>query len=309
MPALTITVWRRKGPYSCSITTTTTTTTTTTPPPPPPTTTDPSTPPTRSSSGYADELAWAASWLYKATGEMSYLDKAQRVYHHYYPKTTTGGPRAFDWGNKWPGVQLLLHKLTDDRRYGEDFTKYMWSWMGLKRTTKGLTYYSRYGANRFAANTAFLSLVAADYGVDTTQAFRNYGRSQVHYILGECCGGVDPITHQPYFSYIIGFGNNYPRAPYHRGASCRGLGRCECSRRPHPNVLLGAMVGGPDEEDGFSDDCDDYVHNHVAIEYNAGLTSAVAALKHLSSSGQLEQIDRALRPPFVITATTTGVVV
>ena len=49
---------------------------------------------------------------------------------------------------------------------------------------------------------------------------------------------------------------------------------------PDPNyhVLTGALVGGPDENDNYVDDRGDYVHNEVAIDYNAGFQSAVAAL-------------------------------
>ncbi len=32
------------------------------------------------STGYIDELAWAAAWLYKATGTTSYLDDARKYY-------------------------------------------------------------------------------------------------------------------------------------------------------------------------------------------------------------------------------------
>ena len=49
---------------------------------------------------------------------------------------------------------------------------------------------------------------------------------------------------------------------------------------PDPNfhVLTGALVGGPDENDNYVDDRNDYIHNEVACDYNAGFQSAVAAL-------------------------------
>jgi len=78
------------------------------------------------------------------------------------------------------------------------------------------------------------------------------------------------------------------RSPHHRGASCNEHGRCDCSDTPSANILYGALVGGPDEDDSYRDDCRDYKHSEVAIDYNAGFTSAVAALKHLSLTGQLE---------------------
>ncbi|CAM6054737.1 unnamed protein product [Sphagnum tenellum] len=50
---------------------------------------------------------------------------------------------------------------------------------------------------------------------------------------------------------------------------------------PNPHILTGAMVGGPDQNDNYSDKRDDYVHNEVAMDYNAGLQSALAALLQL----------------------------
>jgi hypothetical protein len=47
---------------------------------------------------------------------------------------------------------------------------------------------------------------------------------------------------------------------------------------PNPQVLTGALVGGPDENDNYVDDRSDYVHNEVATDYNAGFQSAVVAL-------------------------------
>ena len=48
---------------------------------------------------------------------------------------------------------------------------------------------------------------------------------------------------------------------------------------PDPNfhVLTGALVGGPDENDNYVDSRQDYVHNEVATDYNAGFQSALAA--------------------------------
>ena len=52
---------------------------------------------------------------------------------------------------------------------------------------------------------------------------------------------------------------------------------------PNPHILTGAMVGGPDKTDAYSDKRDDYVHNEVAMDYNAGLQSALAGLLHLKT--------------------------
>ena len=45
---------------------------------------------------------------------------------------------------------------------------------------------------------------------------------------------------------------------------------------PNPHTLFGALVGGPGQNDDYVDKRTDYVHNEVAVDYNAGFQSAVA---------------------------------
>ncbi|KAK7072702.1 hypothetical protein SK128_023020 [Halocaridina rubra] len=47
---------------------------------------------------------------------------------------------------------------------------------------------------------------------------------------------------------------------------------------PNPQILYGALVGGPDENDYYVDDRNDYVHNEVACDYNAGFTAALGGM-------------------------------
>jgi endoglucanase len=49
---------------------------------------------------------------------------------------------------------------------------------------------------------------------------------------------------------------------------------------PNPQLLTGALVGGPDQSDFYEDRRDDYVKNEVTTDYNAGFQSAVAGLLH-----------------------------
>lgn len=48
------------------------------------------------------------------------------------------------------------------------------------------------------------------------------------------------------------------------------------SPAPNPQILYGALVGGPDQNDNYVDDRTDYVKNEVACDYNAGMQSAIA---------------------------------
>lgn len=50
----------------------------------------------------------------------------------------------------------------------------------------------------------------------------------------------------------------------------------------NPNVLYGALVGGPDQRGNFKDDRSDYIQSEVAVDYNAGFQSAVAGNFNLS---------------------------
>ena len=64
--------------------------------------------------GYEDELAWAAIWLYGATQEESLLKAAQA----FYKSAGQTNRKPFNWDNKWPGVRLLLARLTQ-AKYSE----------------------------------------------------------------------------------------------------------------------------------------------------------------------------------------------
>ena len=51
------------------------------------------------------------------------------------------------------------------------------------------------------------------------------------------------------------------------------------SCEPNPNVLYGALVAGPDQNDNFIDERDNFEQNDVSVDYNAGFQSLVAAVK------------------------------
>jgi len=57
------------------------------------------------SSGFEDELLWAAAWLHRATNDQIYLDYLTQA-------SGTGGPRtAFSWDDKFVGAQVLVAKV------------------------------------------------------------------------------------------------------------------------------------------------------------------------------------------------------
>lgn len=121
---------------------------------------------------------------------------------------------------------------------------------------------------------AFMALLAADVGIHPDQ-YRQWARSQIGYALGDTGR-----------SFVVGFGTNPPQRPHHRSSSCPSRpSPCSFADQqqpgPNPHTLYGALVGGPNGQDQYTDDRKDYVSNEVACDYNAGFQSAVAGLKHL----------------------------
>ena len=88
---------------------------------------------------------------------------------------------------------------------------------------------------------------------------------------------------------MVGFGKNYPLRPHHAGASCpdepRSCGWSNFeSKGPNPQILFGALVGGPSgpSDSSYHDSRDDYVTNEVSNNYNAGFAGALTALVEMT---------------------------
>ena len=76
-----------------------------------------------------DDIGWAATWLYRATGEQQYLDKALQ----YYRSKTQW---AFSWKHTLPGTQLMMYITTGDVQYATHVQQFLNSW----RPGGGVTY-------------------------------------------------------------------------------------------------------------------------------------------------------------------------
>jgi hypothetical protein len=59
------------------------------------------------SSDYRDELVWAATWLYRATNDNTYLNTAESLYNEFGLGSANGG---LDWDEKISGVQVRYIK-------------------------------------------------------------------------------------------------------------------------------------------------------------------------------------------------------
>ncbi|CAK8692882.1 unnamed protein product [Clavelina lepadiformis] len=229
----------------------------------------------KSYSGYNDELIWGALWLYKATGEGKYLDDAKSKYRQF-----GGGniPYMFSWDDKRAGSQVLIANLTGESQYKDHVAAYQrfLNGGGARKTPKGLVWLDKWGSNRYAANAAFIALAATKIpSMPNARSYRRFAESQIHYMLGSSGR-----------SYVVGYGKNPPKKPHHRSSSCPSPpGECTWGNSFHSNsanpyTLYGALIAGPDKDDGYQDARDDYVANEVATDYNAGFQGALAGLKY-----------------------------
>ncbi|XP_045614940.1 LOW QUALITY PROTEIN: uncharacterized protein [Procambarus clarkii] len=231
----------------------------------------------RSWSGYGDELCWGALWLYRATGDDTYLTKARAAWEEFDLGTDAV---QFSWDDKKAGVYALYSQIdpatAEYKTALETFLSYVMN--DAPTTPQGMVFLDTWGANRHAANVAFIALYAAQYVDQANSAqYRQFAQKQIDLLLGDAG-----------HSFVVGYGVDSPQRPHHRSSSCPWPpasctdGWAQQQPGPNPHVLYGALVGGPAEDGTYSDDRNDYVHNEVACDYNAAFTGALAALVELS---------------------------
>ena len=229
-------------------------------------------------SGFWDELAAAATWLHMATGEGPYLTRAESATQNWGREGRNGTVWRYKWTMSWDDThymtQILLARITGKAVYVDSVERnleFMLPGGGVVTTPGGLAWVDKWGSLRYAANAAFLALVWAREPLGNTSrksAYRDFGERQINYILG---------SNPRQSSYLIGYGNNWPRNPHHRTAHGSWINDIKIPA-VNDHVLIGALVGGPDSADAYVDDRTNYVTNEVACDYNAGLVGALALL-------------------------------
>jgi len=225
-----------------------------------------------SHSGFYDELAWAATWLYLATGEESYLAEAEE----YYPQACQDYNWAHCWDDVHIGTALMLARITEESVYSDAVELHLDYWTvgtesgeRITYTPQGLAWLDGWGALRYATTTAYIASVYSEWEgcpSDKVDIYWDFAVSQAGYALGDTG-----------FSYLIGFGENHPENPHHRtaqGSYCNNMN--EPSEARH--TLYGALVGGPGSSDDYIDEVSNYNTNEVACDYNAGFTGLMAKL-------------------------------
>ncbi|KAM7273852.1 hypothetical protein ACFE04_028516 [Oxalis oulophora] len=269
------------------------------------------------STGYYDEYMWGGAWLYYATGKESYLSLVtnpgiSKNSKAFYMIPSLSVP---SWDNKLPSAMLLLtrfriflspgypyedmlhmyHNVTilNMCSYLEQFKVFNFTRGGMIQLNSGKPQNLQY-----VANAAFLTSIFVDYlnasdvpGINCGPTFisstdlRNFAVSQMDYILGK-----NPKN----TSYVVGYGNKFPRHVHHRGASipndkkkytCKGGYKWLDSGKANPNNITGAMVGGPVGGDGFNDVRSNYNYTEPTLAGNAALVAALVSLTTSAGTG------------------------
>ncbi|KAH0976580.1 hypothetical protein GBA52_026299 [Prunus armeniaca] len=244
-----------------------------------------------------DELLWGAAWLLRATNDVYYFNFLKSL-------GASDSTDIFSWDNKFAGAYVLLSRralLSNDNNF-EPFRQEAEQFMcrifpnspsSSTQYTQGGLMYKLPGSNlQYVTSITFLLTTYSKYMaarkqtfncgslVVTPRALKILAKQQVDYILG-----VNPLK----MSYMVGYGPYFPKRIHHRGSSLpskashpQNMG-CDggfqpffYSANPNPNILVGAIVGGPNQNDGFPDDRSDYSHSEPATYINGAIVGPLA---------------------------------
>ncbi|KAA3467072.1 endoglucanase 2-like [Gossypium australe] len=235
--------------------------------------------------GYGDELLWAASWLFHATADQSYLEYVT-------------------------GTQVLLSRLSFFGASGnsviENYRKSAEDVMcGLlpksptatsSRTASGLIWVSEWNSLQHPVASAFLAALYGDYMLTTQTAkltcgghsfepsdLRKFAKSQADYVLGS-----NPLK----MSFLVGYGDKYPQYVHHRGASIPVDATTGCtdglqwlnSTKSNPNVAVGALVEGPFLNETFVDSRNNTMQTEPTTYNSAVIVGLLSSLVTTSSA-------------------------
>ncbi|WCJ36497.1 glycosyl hydrolase 9B1 [Euphorbia peplus] len=263
-------------------------------------------------SGFEDELVWASAWLYKATKISSYMDyvvnnvtNLEKILVKDNNGVSNPGRSfaEFGWDNKNAGINVLVSRMLNSSvgsRLGpfiRDADRFVCSVLPESPTlsvsySPGGLLFKPGGSNM--QHTTTISFLLLAYSrvlnqakrevhcgnvVATSSTLVRLAKKQVDYILGN-----NPLN----MSYMVGFGQKFPQKIHHRGSSlpsidahpdridCKGGSSYFGSGNPNPNLLIGAVVGGPDSKDGYGDSRSDFVHSEPTTYINAPLVGLLA---------------------------------
>ena len=209
------------------------------------------------STSWGDDYALAAALLYKATNDQSYKTEFDNVKNQ-----SLGNYNIWAWCS-WDDVSAIADFYGTGSAYSlNECAK------NMKKSDNGYSCLLEWGSCRYNCNTQFLGLLYDK--ANNSSSYKDWATFQMNYILG---------NNNKNQCYVVGYNANSSQYPHHRAASGSGdANQISVNKK----TLLGALVGGPKDANGtYTDSQGDYQCNEVALDYNAGLVCAAAALYHV----------------------------
>ena len=226
---------------------------------------------TYSDKSVEDDIAWAAGWLYLATGEQKYLDANSND-----TSGTNDWVNDYYYGGVWLGAALINAEITGNWTAPVNYIK------GVVNANSNQFYImNSWGSARHNTLMQTCAMVATKHKDKSGADFSDWCKKQMNYILGDNNANV---------CLVVGYNDVAATSPHHRSASNLNDdsswskwnswdGNYASVSGSH--VLYGALCGGPTGQD-FSTfkkyDAKDSTSNEVALDYQIGLVGAAAGL-------------------------------
>ena len=124
---------------------------------------------------------WAAAWLYKATGESAYREKARQL-------TINKDVSEFSWDEKTIGAYIIMAQLTKEKQFVDKAVSFCNKMVDTQtKSPKGLVWIQQWGPLRHSSNVALACLEASKIDDNTVDAdkYRKFAMEQIHYALGD----------------------------------------------------------------------------------------------------------------------------
>ena len=235
-----------------------------------------------------DEFFWAASALWRLTGEQQYLDEALQRQPQQFTTPSWGNVASLG-AIEWLAVEgqearakceelrtKMLRQLTD---YCDNAIK------GVEQSSFQSPYGNKvsdfgWGCLSESCCCQAMLLLYADK-MTGSKKYQRYALQNADYLFGRNATG---------YCYVTGFGDYSPMHPHHRPSEADGI------EAPFPGMLVGGPNPGQQDkkdmhnatypsnvpDESYIDDMESYASNEIAINWNASLVAFLCWLDALA---------------------------
>lgn len=189
---------------------------------------------------------------------------------------------VFDVDKVFWGTQTLMAQVSEDPTYSNQTEAFLQQWVCNDKMAQYTTYGRAYHPNRtglhLTTNVVFLATAYAQVLEKTdpnkAEVYKCWVLSQTRYVMGDSRK-----------SFIVGMGKDPPSRTQDRGAACPdppapcNIITSLLSSKEDSHTLTGALIKGPWKSDDYPNVRSD-PSAEVGLEYNPGLTGALAGSSH-----------------------------